>query len=176
MDKDQQLAELKAALADWSADQNMASQSNSILNGSHYYESFDFNTLTTCDIAPITSLDLSSLNLNNLSTTSHTINLGGIGTGSLTAATMAPMTVNQNARIDLQGKEADIVINGLSMMNWMQQIEQKLNILRPNTDLEKDWDELAELGRQYRELEQRINERIATWQALNKPVPTKLAV
>jgi len=177
MDKDAQFAELKAALADWSAEQNMASQTTtSILNGSHYFESFDFNSLTTCDIAPITSLDLSSLNLNNLSTTSHTINLGGFSTGSLTAATMAPMTVNQNTRIDLQGEGADIVINGQSLSSWMQQIEQRLNILRPNCELEKDWDQLAELGQQYRELEQRIKERISTWQALNKPMPNKFEV
>jgi flagellar motility protein MotE (MotC chaperone) len=48
----------------------------------------------------------------------------------------------------------------------LQRIEERINILTVNTELESDWDELRELGNQYRALEQRIKNKMETWNKL----------
>ena len=81
------------------------------------------------------------------------------------------MMVNQGGSIDIQGQNADIKINGKSMKNWMEQVEERLNILTPNPELEKDWDELQELGERYRALERKCKEKAQMWAALKKVQP-----
>jgi hypothetical protein len=56
------------------------------------------------------------------------------------------MVVNQGGTIEIQGENADIKINGKSMKTWMEQVEERLNLLTPNPKLEAEWDELQELG------------------------------
>jgi hypothetical protein len=56
----------------------------------------------------------------------------------------------------------------------MQEIQSRLNILQPNTALEKEWEELYELGRKYRELEQQIKEKQATWDRLKAMPPPEI--
>ena len=65
------------------------------------------------------------------------------------------MVVNQSGSIEIKGEDADIKINGKSMVTWMEAVEERLNILTPNPELEKDWDELQELGERYRALERK---------------------
>ena len=81
------------------------------------------------------------------------------------------MVVNQSGSIDIQGQNADIKINGKSMKTWMEAVEERLNILTPNPELEKDWDELQELGERYRALEKQCNEKAQMWAALKKVQP-----
>jgi hypothetical protein len=76
-------------------------------------------------------------------------------------------SINKSGMLELRGEKADIVVNGQSLMTMMQQIQERLNILTVNTDLETEWDELRELGRRYRELEQHIRDKMAVWQKLN---------
>jgi hypothetical protein len=52
------------------------------------------------------------------------------------------MMVSQGGSIEIKGEDADIKINGKSMKTWMEAVEERLNILTPNPELEKDWDEL----------------------------------
>ena len=81
------------------------------------------------------------------------------------------MVVNQSGSIDIQGQNADIKINGKSMKTWMEQVEERLNILTPNPELEKEWDELQELGERYRALERKCKEKSQMWAALKKVQP-----
>ena len=81
------------------------------------------------------------------------------------------MVVNQSGSIDIQGQNADIKINGKSMKTWMEAVEERLNILTPNPELEKDWDELQELGERYRALEKKCKEKAQMWAALKKVQP-----
>ena len=69
-------------------------------------------------------------------------------------------------KIKLQGKNADIEVNGKSLKTWMERVEERLNILTPNTQLEAEWQELRALGEQYRQLEQQIRDKQATWERL----------
>ena len=81
------------------------------------------------------------------------------------------MVVNQSGSIDIQGQNADIKINGKSMKTWMEQVEERLNILTPNPELEKDWDDLRRLGNRYRALEKKCKEKAQMWAALKKVQP-----
>ena len=107
---------------------------------------------------------------------------GGTGYTYTTGTTSSPwiatgtgtnpaMVVNQGGGIEIQGENADIKINGKSMKVWMEQVEERLNILTPNPELEKDWDELRRLGERYRKLEQKCKDKAKMWEALKRVQP-----
>jgi hypothetical protein len=81
------------------------------------------------------------------------------------------MAVNPSGTIEIKGEDADIKINGKSMVTWMEAVEERLNILTPNPELEKDWDDLHELGERYRALERKCKEKAQMWKALKKVQP-----
>lgn len=84
----------------------------------------------------------------------------------------AGTTVEQSGTIKLQGEKADVDINGKSLKNWMERVEERLNILTPNPELEKDWDDLRRLGERYRKLEKKCQEKSAMWKQLKSmPAP-----
>jgi hypothetical protein len=62
----------------------------------------------------------------------------------------------------------DITVKGRSLTEFMESVEQRLNILRPNPALEAEWDQLRALGEQYRELEQQLTEKSQMWAALQR--------
>jgi len=102
-----------------------------------------------------------------LTTTGTSVNIGS-------SATDYNMKVGQSGRIDIQGKDADIRINGKSMTEWMSRVEQQLNIMTPNPELEKEWDDLRRLGERYRKLEKKCQEKAQMWAALKKLPKPKL--
>ena len=67
--------------------------------------------------------------------------------------------------------DGDIKVQGRSITDFMDSVEQRLNILRPNSALETEWDQLRELGQRYRKLEAELNEKAAMWAALGKTTP-----
>ena len=73
-----------------------------------------------------------------------------------------------STKINLDGADADIVINGRSLTNTLQALEERLNILVPNTKLEKEWTELKRLGDKYRALEAELMEKADMWKVLKK--------
>ena len=105
-----------------------------------------------------------------LTTTGTSINTGILGS----SATDYNMKVAQTGQIDIRGTDADIRINGKSMNRWMEQVEQRLNILTVNPELEKEWDELHRLGERYRKLEKKCQEKARMWEALKKLPKPKL--
>ena len=82
----------------------------------------------------------------------------------------SPITSTPNGTLDLRGEGADVRINGVSLTGVLKNIEERLNILRPNTELEADWDQLRELGDQYRQLETKLKEKSKMWSTL-KSIP-----
>ena len=70
-------------------------------------------------------------------------------------------------KLELNGKNADIVVNGESLVSMLKRIEERMNILSVNHKLEAEWEELRRLGEQYRELEKHIIEKMKTWDKLN---------
>jgi hypothetical protein len=81
------------------------------------------------------------------------------------------LSVEQSGSIEIQGENADIKMNGKSMKAWMEKVEERLNILTPNPELEKDWDDLRRLGQRYRALEKKCKEKAQMWAALKKVQP-----
>jgi len=79
-----------------------------------------------------------------------------------------------STKIKLEGKDADIEINGISLLTTMQEIQSRLNLLQPNTALEDEWQELYALGKKYRELEKQILEKQATWDRLKAMPPPEI--
>ena len=84
------------------------------------------------------------------------------------------MIVGQSGTVQIRGEDADIKINDKSMKAWMEQVEERLNILTPNPELEKDWDDLRRLGNRYRTLERKCKEKAQMWAALKKVQPKQL--
>ena len=94
------------------------------------------------------------------------------GTGTATAiadATISTATKIQSGQLELKGDQADVVINGVSLTETLQLIQDRLNMLRPNAALEAEWDQLRELGQQYRQLEAELKEKQRAWEILKKP-------
>jgi hypothetical protein len=77
-----------------------------------------------------------------------------------------------SGQINLDGDNADIKINGKSLMDTLTALEKRLNILTPNPKLEGEWDELRELGERYRALEKQCKEKAEMWDKLKSmPAP-----
>jgi hypothetical protein len=75
---------------------------------------------------------------------------------------------HRGGKIILEGKDADIEINGESLVATLRGIQNRLNILQPNVKLEQEWDQLRELGEQYRQLEKELEEKSQMWSALKQ--------
>jgi hypothetical protein len=103
---------------------------------------------------------------NTVSVTGGPYTIGGAGTG----ISLNPWATN-TPKIKLDGEGADIEVNGWSLIDAIQKIEQRLNILHPNTELESEWEDLRALGEQYRKLEQHIKDKQATWDKLKAMPP-----
>ena len=107
----------------------------------------------------ISSIDTSSVMWSTTPNTVWTTNTADWSIGTST---------NQSGTLQLQGDNADIVVNGRSLMDAIDTLEQRLNILVPNPELEKEWDELRELGDRYRELERLCKEKGDMWAKLKE--------
>ena len=57
----------------------------------------------------------------------------------------------------------------------MEQVEERLNILTPNPELEKEWDDLRKLGERYRKLEKKCKEKAEVWKKLKSMPPPSQA-
>lgn len=64
--------------------------------------------------------------------------------------------------------EGEVTIKGKNLAEMLDKIEERLAILHPNPELEDKWDELKELGKRYKELEQEIIEKEKMWAILKK--------
>ena len=100
------------------------------------------------------------------STGGYTYTTNGTGANNpswIIASDHSTLSVQGDADFD-----GDVRVQGRSLAEFMQQVEQQLNILQPNPELEREWDELRELGERYRELERQCAEKSAVWNRLKK--------
>jgi hypothetical protein len=103
-----------------------------------------------------------------------TISAGTISAGAIGASGGSPWMTQSPAggKINLSGENADIEVNGWSLVAAVKRIEERLGLFQPNPELEQEWADLRELGDQYRKLEQQIKEKQATWDRLKAmPAP-----
>lgn len=70
--------------------------------------------------------------------------------------------------IKLTGDDADIDINGVSLMDTIRGIQDRLNMLCPDAEMEAEWDELREIRAQYEAKLQECREKSRAWRALQQ--------
>jgi len=73
-----------------------------------------------------------------------------------------------NGKMYLDGEGADIEINGKSLSSAIANIEERLAILHCNPELEAEFQELHQLGEQYRKVEKQLMEKKNVWDKLNR--------
>ena len=138
-DHDERLEEI---LAEWDLDQGKDADTYSVdLSG--VYSSVSLTSPYTVS---------SGINFPNAVYTTSTVNSPWVQS--------PPMA---GPKIKLDGADADIEINGVSLWATMQEISNRLNIMHTNPELETEWSELRALGEQYRKLEQHILDKQATF-------------
>ena len=103
----------------------------------------------------------------------NNMSYSGPGSASQVWTTMGVSdTLDKSGKVRLEGADADIEINGVSLWATMQEIANRLNIMQVNPELEVEWKELRELGERYRKLEQHILDKQATFDRIRAmPAP-----
>jgi hypothetical protein len=86
-------------------------------------------------------------------------NSGTVYAASTDYTWTGPSMTQNGTKIHVQGDavfEGNITWQDRDMREWFESVEARLAILKPNTNLEKEWSELAELRQRYVELERDI--------------------
>lgn len=78
------------------------------------------------------------------------------------------LNVQSGGLLEIKGEKADILINGTSLKETLDNINARLGMMRPNPKIESEWDELLELGERYRALEADIKDKMQMWDLLKK--------
>ena len=144
-----------------------------VSNGGVGYQTDTISTISLTNPTGIGGYTIGGLNGATGSNTVWTTNTTAAGSFTIGPNYSAVGTqLDQNGRMSLRGENADLDINGKSMLQWMQKVEERLNILTPNSDLEKDWDDLRKLGERYRKLEKKCKQKAEMWTKLKSmPAP-----
>ena len=108
---------------------------------------------------------------NTISATGSPFTITGGAGANVPWMTQSPFSA---PKIQLNGDDADIEVNGWSLVAAVKSIEQRLAIMQPNPEIESEWEELRELGEQYRKLEQHIRDKQATWNRLKAMPPPEI--
>jgi len=75
---------------------------------------------------------------------------------------------NSSGKISLRGDDADIDVNGVSLMETIKGIQDRLNMLCPNPQMEAEWDELRQIREQYEAKLAECQEKSRAWKALQQ--------
>jgi len=113
----------------------------------------------------------SEYNISNISDLNATWLTGASGSNGYTITTGTSTANPWQNSLSVRGDaefDGDITVKGHSLSEFMESVEQRLRILRPNPALEAEWDQLRELGEQYRELERQLTEKSLMWNTLKK--------
>lgn len=123
--------------------------------------------MTTTD--SIYTIDPAQLN----QTINSTVSLANLTTAA--GAYSSTIVPSSSSGLILDGEDADIILNGVSLVGTLQNIQQglgdlndRLAILKPNPELEAEWDQLKQLAQQYRELEKQLIEKQQAWELIKK--------
>ena len=111
--------------------------------------------MTTNYTTPYDSYNYGNLTLSN-------------GLNGTTWAT-SPVTVTPSAVIQLDGKDADVVINGESLKETLQTIKEALRIpnrIQQDAQLEKEFEEIRVLREKYEQKVREYKEKQLVWNVL----------
>jgi hypothetical protein len=158
----------------------------SILDTSSQYDSMVAGAVD--DIISINTID--TIDLGNLDFSGMAITGGGTGAAGFVNTTVGTSIYSNTApnnyiygngidtgvirpggTLTLNGEDADIKINGESVMETLRWMKERLAWLDVRSDLESEWQELRELGDQYRALVATIEDKVRMWDTLKKMPP-----
>jgi hypothetical protein len=71
----------------------------------------------------------------------------------------------KNINLDM---DSDIIFGDTSLRATLDKINSRLAVLQPNPELESQWQQLKQLGDQYRELEIKLLEKQKMWETIQK--------
>lgn len=164
----------------------------SILDTSSQYDSMVAGAVD--DIISINAID--TIDLGNLDLSGVAITGGGIGATqgyvNTTVGTSAGLYSNTvpnsyiygngidtgiirpGGTLTLNGEDADIKINGESVMETLRWMKDRLAWLDVRSDLEAEWEELRELGDKYRDTVKTIENKLRMWDTLKKMPPPEI--
>jgi len=77
-------------------------------------------------------------------------------------------------KIQLNGDDADIEINGESVVGMLREIRDRLNIIQVSETMEAEWDELRALREQYEAKLAECREKSRAWDALKQMPPPQV--
>ena len=78
------------------------------------------------------------------------------------------MSHNVHGKMAINGEDADIEINGVSLKQTLEDLQERLAILQPNPELENEFKELREIRQKYVQLERNLLEKKEMWDTLNR--------
>lgn len=104
---------------------------------------------------------IANINLNNVYDSGYDFHIDNDTIWSMN--TQQPLLVHGDAEF-----EGDIKLKGESLSDMLSAINDRLAILKPNPDLETRWEQLKELGKQYRELEKELLDKEKMWDKLKQ--------
>ena len=108
--------------------------------------------------------------VNQKSTTNITLTTPGSG-GSGVTYSNGVLNNPTTSTIQVKGDavfEGNIKWQNRDLKEWLESIETRLGMLQPNPKLEAEWSELAEIRRQYVELEKQLIEKQQVFDILKK--------
>jgi hypothetical protein len=109
---------------------------------------------------------------NSTMTSGTTYTLASTGSTSTWATVAADGTSNLKPNsLEVMGNanfQGDLKLQGKSLKDSLDRIEERLAILRPNEELEEKWENLRGLRKLYMELEAEIIEKEKMWSILKK--------
>lgn len=138
----------------------------------------DTITLTASDnTTTMDSQDIWTSMSQGISITTNPLTVGGFSSNGVMGTnnpyvlsggtqTSSTLDVSQSGKISLRGDNADIEINGVSLAETLQGIQDRLAIFHPNEELEEKWENLRGLRKAYMELEAEIKEKDKMWNSL----------
>ncbi len=107
-----------------------------------------------------------------------TINISGGGLTTMTWPNTSPSysynditmgSFTPSNKISINGPDADIEINGESVVGMLKEIRDRLNILQVSEEMEQEWDELRLLREQYEAKLVECRAKSQAWRALKQP-------
>jgi len=103
--------------------------------------------------------------------TGHTLTVDStipIGVAHQTYATLSPGIKWDTTATPIDPISSEFRTEIKLIMRMIQDIQTRLNILQPAPELEQEWQQLRELGDQYRKLEAEFKEKQRMWNTLKK--------
>ena len=123
----------------------------------HINNNLDYSTMSSTVYPTIDSL--STITISN--TDYDYPNISGVNdTFTWNNQPTASLSVQGKSTLDGDVKiSGDLIVQGVNFKDMLEEINDKLAILKPNPELEERWEKLKELRRQYMELEKDILEK-----------------